>query len=306
VLTACGSSSAVECLLAKEEVASSNLVFRSIKTNQFEAKRSQTFTKIPQFTEQLLIDFLSARPQGTTPKSISTYHYALDKFVGCQLTAAGVNSYLSTLTCGNGKLKFYACLKTLCTWLYRNGIVQRNPIDLVPAPKTQKKILSAINREQFETLLSNCRCNRDKALISLLWHSGTRIAEAVNVKAINFNWTEGTVIVLGKGNRFRKALAGNGVVKAWFNDHDTFEITLAGAKVMLRRLGQYSGIHCNAHSFRRGFCVQQVKSGLSTRVVQNLGGWESISMVERYSKSLSFDESLRLYRLKNEGSIQVQ
>ena len=58
-------------------------------------------------------------------------------------------------------------------------------------------------------------------------------------------------------------------------------------------------IHCNAHSFRRGFCVQQVKSGLSTRVVQSLGGWESISMVERYSKSLSFDESLKLYREKN-------
>ena len=177
--------------------------------------------------------------------------------------------------------------------------MQRNPIDLVPAPKTQKKILSAINREQFEILLSHCHCGRDKALISLLWHSGMRIAEAVNVRANGFNWNEGIVIVLGKGNRFRKALAGNGVVKAWFMEHDTFEITISGAKVMLRRLGQYAGIHCNAHSFRRGFCVQQVKSGLSTRVVQSLGGWESISMVERYSKSLSFDESLRLYQEKN-------
>jgi site-specific recombinase XerD len=127
-----------------------------------------------------------------------------------------------------------------------------------------------------------------------------RISEAINVKAPDFNWELGTVVVLGKGNRFRKALAGNELVKAWFIEHDTFEITKAGAVVMLRRLGQYSGIHCNAHSFRRGFCVQQVKSGLSTRVVQTLGGWESIAMVERYSKSLSFDESLKLYQQKNE------
>jgi site-specific recombinase XerD len=244
--------------------------------------------------------FLKARPQGTTPKSISTYHYTLDRFIGYPLTATGINQYLSALTCGNGKLKFYSCLKTLCNWLYRNELVSGNPINLVPAPKTQKKILSAISQEQFDTLLTHCRCDRDKALISLLWYSGMRIAEAVNVNARDFNWLEGTVIVLGKGNRFRKALAGYGKVKAWFSEHDTFEITMAGAKVMLRRLRQYSGIHCNAHSFRRGFCVQQVKSGLSTRIVQSLGGWESISMVERYSKSLSFDESLLLYKQKND------
>ncbi len=166
-------------------------------------------------------------------------------------------------------------------------------------PKTQKRLLQAITKDQFETILGSCRCDRDKALISLLWHSGMRIAEVVNVRASDFEWVEGTVVVLGKGNRFRKALAGNGAVRSWFSKHVTFEISKAGATVMLRRLGKYSGIHCNAHSFRRGFCVQQVKSGLSTRVVQSLGGWESISMVERYSKSLSFDESLRLYRLKN-------
>ena len=65
---------------------------------------------------------------------------------------------------------------------------------------------------------------------------------------------------------------------------------------MLKRLKAETGIQCNAHAFRRGFCVQQVKSGLSTRVVQALGGWENIVMVKKYSKSLSFDEALSLYR----------
>jgi len=65
---------------------------------------------------------------------------------------------------------------------------------------------------------------------------------------------------------------------------------------MLKRLKAEAGIPCNAHSFRRGFCIHQVKSGLSTRVVQTLGGWETITMVERYSKSLSFEEALGLYQ----------
>jgi len=85
----------------------------------------------------------------------------------------------------------------------------------------------------------------------------------VNVKAKDFNWEEGTVIVLGKGNRYRKCLAGNGLIRQWFSNHDTFEVTKGGAQTMLKMLKAESGIQCNAHSFRRGFCIEQVKSGLS-------------------------------------------
>jgi len=70
---------------------------------------------------------------------------------------------------------------------------------------------------------------------------------------------------------------------------------------MLKRLTAETGIHCNAHAFRRGFAVYQIKSGLSTRVVQALGGWEQLSMVEHYSKSLTFDDALQLYKQINRG-----
>ncbi len=64
---------------------------------------------------------------------------------------------------------------------------------------------------------------------------------------------------------------------------------------MLKRLAKETGIRRNPHSFRRGFCVHQVKSDLSTRVVQTLGGWEQLTMVEHYSKSLTFDDALSIY-----------
>ena len=88
-------------------------------------------------------------------------------------------------------------------------------------------------------------------------------------------------------------------MRQWFSEHETFELNKNGAQTMLRRLRIESGISCNAHSFRRGFCVHQVKSGLSTRIVQSLGGWERITMVEHYSKSLSFDDALKLYKVVN-------
>ena len=203
---------------------------------------------------------------------------------------------MNSLSCRNGKLKFYACLKTLFNWLHQNGYIPDNPIKNVNPPKIQKKLLSAISKEQLDTLLALCHCERDKALTNLLWYSGMRISEAVNVRASDFNWEEGTIIVLGKGNKYRKCLAGNGIVRQWFSKNDSFNITKRGAQVMFQRLKVESGIKCNPHSFRRGFCVHLVKSGLSTRTVQALGGWENIAMVERYSKSFGFDDALSVYQ----------
>ena len=254
------------------------------------------------FTNELLQEFITSRSQGTSPRSIEAYHYTLDGFVGYPITSQGITNYLLSLTCGNGKAKFYSCLRALSRWLYHNGYIPENVIEKVSPPKTQKKLLPAISKEQLEVLLNHCRCERDKALISLLWYSGMRISEAVNVKASDFNWEEGTVIVLGKGNRYRKCLAGNGLIKQWFSKHDTFEVAKGGAQTMLKRLKSDAGVQCNAHSFRRGFCIHQLKDGLSTRIVQALGGWDTISMVENYSKSLGFDEALSLYRQINTPS----
>ena len=126
-----------------------------------------------------------------------------------------------------------------------------------------------------------------------------RFSEVVNVRAEDFSWKEGTVIVLGKWNRYRKCLAGNGVFRQWFRKYASFNIIKGGVQTMPKRLKVDSGIPCNAHSFRRGFCIHQVKSGLSTRVVQALGGWENITMVERYSRAFDFDSALELYRKVN-------
>ena len=165
------------------------------------------------FTRGLLDKSITSRPQGVSHKSIESYHYTPDGFVGYPLTPEGINSYLSSLSCGNGRLKFYSCLRALCNWLYDNGYIPNNPIKKVSAPKTSKKLLPAITEEQLQTLLKHCHCERGKAILNLLWYSGMRLSEAANVRASDFNWEGGTVVVLGKGNKYRKALAGNGVVR---------------------------------------------------------------------------------------------
>jgi len=258
-------------------------------------QNQNTITSSQMFTKSMIDSFIDSRPSGINSQTIVNYHYALNKLVGHPISPEGINAYLNSLTCGNGKHNYYRCIKTLCRWLYRTDQLPNNPVDKVLPPRRQRKLLPAVSKDQLEVLMKHCRCERDRALINLLWYSGMRISEAINIKAGDFNHTEGTVIVLGKGNKFRRCLSGNGAVKAWFTEHDIFGLCRRGAQSMLQRLESETGIKCNAHSYRRGFCVHQVKSGLSTRIVQSLGGWEDITMVERYSKSLTFDEALRLY-----------
>ena len=263
--------------------------------NQLKAKSSQ------KFTTELLEKFITSRSSGTSLKTIGIYHLALDRFIGYPVTPEGINAYLNSLNCGNAKHNYYRVIKTLCRWLYSTDQLPTNTIEQVLPPRRQKKLLPAISKDQLEILISKAKTARDKVTLNLLWYSGMRLSEAANVRAGDFNWEEGTVIVLGKGNRYRKALAGNGVVKEWFSEHAHLDMTAKGIQTMLQRLSKETGIKCNPHSFRRGFAVHQFRSGLSTRVIQSLGGWETIAMVERYSKSLTFDDALQLYKQINGG-----
>jgi len=264
---------------------------------EYPAKSSQKFTK------DLLDNFLSSRASGTSPKTIALYHFALDKFIGYPITPEGIRYYLESLACGNGKHNYYRCIKTLCRWLYRTNQLLTNPTETVLPPRRQKKILPAISQEQLDTLVKFTPTNRDKVILNLLWYSGMKRSEVANVQTNNFNWEEGTVIVLGKGNRYRKALAGNSIVENWFTEHDSQGITSYGIQTMLRKLAKTTGIKCNAHSFRRGFCAHNVKPGLFNKVIQSLGGWETPDMVSHYAASLIFDDALELYHKVSKNSV---
>ena len=56
-----------------------------------------------------------------------------------------------------------------------------------------------------------------------------------------------------------------------------------------------TGLPCNAHTFRRTFASILAKRGVDSLHIQQLGRWESIAMVERYTRSVRFEDSLKLY-----------
>ena len=142
-------------------------------THTYSNKNSRKFTiyevkSSQRFTTELLGKFILSRPQEASNRSVESYHYTLGNFVGYSITPEGMNACLASLRCQNGRAKFYSCLRALSRWLYWNGYIPENVIEKVSPPKTQKKLLPAVSKEQLDILVNHCRCERDKALISLL------------------------------------------------------------------------------------------------------------------------------------------
>lgn len=65
---------------------------------------------------------------------------------------------------------------------------------------------------------------------------------------------------------------------------------------MLQRLKAETGLPCNAHTFRQTFAVLLRKAGVDCLTIRDLGRWESVSMVERYTRSFNFSDAMKFYK----------
>jgi len=255
----------------------------------------------------LLSDFLNSRRQGISPRTIEFYKACLEPFTAYyELTPTGINTFLANLNCHNGKNAYYRAIRAFCNWLYRQGYIKDNPITRVDAPKSTKVLLPSLTHEQVEYLIDQAETIRYKAIISLFADSGIRLNELLNIKANHIDWESQTVMVWGKGGKQRKAPFTkrsadllkqmirvnkvNGVSK------NIWGLERRGIQIMLYRLQERTGLPCSPHTFRRTFASNLHRQGLDVEHIMRLGGWESLDMVVRYTRSVKFEESLRLYQ----------
>ena len=98
----------------------------------------------------------------------------MSKAIGIELGSRGINSFLASLTCGNGKKNYFVAIRALVNWLYAG---KAKSMDSVAMPKVARRILPSIKVEDIPKLLAKCKCQRDKVVIQLLWTSGMRLSE---------------------------------------------------------------------------------------------------------------------------------
>jgi len=197
---------------------------------------------------------------------------------------------------------YYRAIKTFYNWREETFGLP-SPMKYVRAPRLGKLILPSLNREQVNYLLNIVNNVRDKAIIAMFTESGLRLSELVNIGLEDIDWQDQTVRVMGKGRK--EALAPLGsmsqkYLKEWFREHrsngNIWGLNRWGIISMLRRLEKNSGLPCNPHVFRRTFACLLRKAGLDVMTIKDLGRWESLEMVQRYTRSVTFQDSLRFYQ----------
>ena len=219
-----------------------------------------------------------------------------------ELSTQGINEFLSSLPCKNGKHSYFRTLRVLCNWTVRNGIVALNPISSVDPPKIQKRIQPSLSQTELTKLLDEASCVKHKAIISLLANSGMRLSEVTGVKASDIDWATNTITIWGKGNKQRRAPFTTStavLLKEIINQNGTgpniWHMTRRGIQSMLHDYTEKLGLPCNAHTFRRTFASNLHRKGVDVEHIMRLGGWETLEMVVRYTRSVKFEDSLQHY-----------
>ena len=251
--------------------------------------------------------FMQSRlAKGISPTTVRFYEVKLGRFFievdADKATQHHIEKFLLQFANLGNRHDYHQAIKTFYIWREHSFGLQ-NPMKNMPAPKVGKLILPSLTTDQVKTLLDKAEGERDKAIISLFTESGLRLSELTNIKLQDIDWDNHTVKVLGKGNKEGYAPFGTlseQYLKGWLSQYqpngNIWGLSKWGISIMLRRLEQRVGFPCNPHTFRRTFACLLRKAGVDSMVIKDLGRWESIGMVQRYTRSVTFNDSLKFYK----------
>ena len=195
-----------------------------------------------------------------------------------------------------------------------------NPVIGLRAPKSPKTLPQALSIEQAVKLVDisddAVLSVRDHAILELFYSSGLRLSEVVNLNIDALDFTEGTVIVTGKGNKTRIVPMGKFAMEAmqkWLqvrvnyatNDAARKAVFIGlhgrrvGARNLQLRLKEWSikqGINSSVHPhmLRHSFATHVLQSSGDLRAVQEMLGHANISTTQVYTH-LDFQHLSKTY-----------
>ena len=220
-----------------------------------------------------------------------------------------INKYISYLF--KTKLKSssvnrkISSIKSFYLFLIKKNIINTSPISEVISPKQEKYLPSSMSEYEVDKLLNSPDSNikiekRDKAMIEMLYATGMRISELVNLKITDVDMQRCVVKVLGKGSKERLIPFGEEAYEAlnnYLSDRDessSKEIFLSNRKTKISRVAFWHRIKLylvrenlkqtiSPHTLRHAFATHLLNRGADLRSVQLLLGHSDLSTTQIYT-----------------------
>ena len=200
-------------------------------------------------------------------------------------------------------------LRSFYKYLKKEKIVSDNPMVLISNPKIEKKSPKIVYSNELESILSAPDTNttlglRDALILELLYSTGVRVSELVNICIKDINMNKKEIRIFGKGSKERVVLFGNrcmDLINEYIdkarselntNNLDYLLLSKTGKPVNQREVRyiidevvKKTGLkmHISPHVLRHTFATDLLNNGADLRSVQELLGHESLSTTTIYT-----------------------
>ena len=256
--------------------------------------------------------------KGLSKNTVSSYKNDISSFLSWlnkkqinyqQVSGKNINEFISNLF--NSGLKSssinrkISSIKHFYLFLSKKKIIEYSPADEIETPKQEKYLPISMSEDEVERLLSSPNSNRiierrDKAMIEILYATGMRISELVNLKLTDVDFNRSVLKVFGKGSKERLVPYGEKAAEAldiYLRDRkksDSKNVFLSnrgsqitrGAfwqriKIYIKRENLKSSI--SPHTLRHAFATHLLNRGADLRSVQILLGHSDLSTTQIYT-----------------------
>ena len=222
---------------------------------------------------------------------------------------SSVNQYISYLF--NLKLKSssvnrkISSLKSFYLFLLKKKLIRYSPFSEVISPKQEKYLPASMSESEVEKLLNSPDASkeieqRDKAMIEMLYATGMRISELVNLKITDIDMNRSVIKVMGKGSKERLIPFGESASEALFNylkirkDSSSKEVFISNRgrkitrvafwqRIKVYLLRENLKISISPHTLRHAFATHLLNRGADLRSVQLLLGHSDLSTTQIYT-----------------------
>lgn len=249
--------------------------------------------------DKLLKMFLSAKNiEGCSSKTLKYYREILEKFIKDidkaikDITTDEIRHYLTNYkeerSCSLTSIdNIRRVLSSFFKWLEDEDYILKSPIRRIHKIKTLTQVKEPFTDEEIEKMREGCKNIRDLAIIELLYSTGIRVGELINLNIKDMNFAERSCIVLGKGNKQRevyfdirsKLHLEEYLKKRGDNNPALFvsknkphqRLTSATIEFFIRELGRTLNIEkAHPHKFRRTMATVALDKGMAIEEVQRL------------------------------------
>jgi len=247
-----------------------------------------------------LKQFIEISNQAIGPLQITTLH--LQDYIE-YLNELGMSAY--------SQARMLSGLKAFFKFLVYEEMIENDPSKLIDGPKLGRKLPDTLELHEIENLLNAIDLStpegaRNRAMLEVLYSSGLRVTELIELRVTNIYFDIGFLRVIGKGNKERLVPIGKDALKYLkiyikeIRSHleikpgnkNVVFLNRRGSKLsrvmvftIIKQLAKQIGLKKNIspHTFRHSFATHLIEGGADLRAVQEMLGHESITTTEIYT-----------------------